>query len=111
MSDSFDPTTVALGKKLGVIDDPRTVTLERFQAAGVPFTAPTRWRIGARRHRVPVFANDRVGDCTFASTGDRIIVQEAAVGQSHETPLTDQDVLAGYSALTGYNPARPETDQ
>lgn len=109
---SVDHKNVKLGKKLGRVNDPRTLQLGEF----IPRTAlseikvPKRWRLGSRRKTVPMFANDNYGCCTFASNGHRIVVEEAAVGQRDAVKLTDEDILAGYSAVTGFDPARPETD-
>jgi hypothetical protein len=106
------PTNGKLGKKLGKVLDPRTFQLREFlpRTAISEIKIPKAWRIGGLRHEVPMFANDDYGCCTLASTGHGIIVQEAAVGQRTEIKLTDVDILAAYSAITGFDPNRPETD-
>jgi hypothetical protein len=53
--------------------------------------------------------NDVLGDCTCAAVAHAI-----AVWQSYCPPvtfLTDPEVVAFYSAVSGYNPGQPETDQ
>jgi hypothetical protein len=53
--------------------------------------------------------NDVLGDCTCAAVAHAI-----ALWQSYCPPvtfLTDQEVVAFYSAVSGYNPGRPETDR
>jgi hypothetical protein len=57
----------------------------------------------------PMLANDSVGDCVFAAIGHTI--QTWTANASTEVILSDRDVLAAYSAVTGYNPADPSTDQ
>lgn len=101
----IDHNNVKLGKKLGHVEDPRTFRLAEFlpRTAIPDLNVPKQFRLAARRHQVPMFANDNAGDCTFASQGHRIVVQEAAVGQASETQLKDSDVLNGYSAVSGYD--------
>jgi hypothetical protein len=50
-----------------------------------------------------VLANDQWGDCVFAGNG-HIIEQQTALGGGDETIVTDQEALAEYSAVTGFNP-------
>jgi hypothetical protein len=98
-----------LGKKLGVVHDPRTITAAsvlRFEAIQPPSTHGVS--AGALRS-VPMFANDRYGDCTYASQGHRIVTQEKSARQ-REIQLTDEDILTAYSAITGFDPADPSTD-
>jgi hypothetical protein len=54
--------------------------------------------------------NDRVGDCTCAEIDHCIKTLQVAAGNP-EVQSTDAEVLALYSAITGYNPADPNTDQ
>lgn len=102
----IDYNDVKLGKKLGRVDDPRTFRLAEFlpSIAMSDLKIPKQWRLARRRNTVPMFGNDNIGDCTFASHGHRIVVQEAAVGQASEIKLTDDDIIKGYSAVTGYDP-------
>lgn len=54
--------------------------------------------------------NDSVGDCTTADVDHEVkSVQVAA--SNVEVASTTAEVLAAYSAITGYNPADPSTDQ
>jgi len=98
----IDPANVALGKKLGKVEDPRTFQLHELATLS-EIDIPDEWLLGRNHSTVPVFANDRYGDCTFASNGHRIITQERAVGQGREIQLNDQDILKGYSAVTGFD--------
>lgn len=97
-----------LGKKLGHVEDPRTFRLANFLTAGLP-SAPFDYQLG-RGFDVPMFGNDRYGDCTCASQAHRIMVQERNAQQKRELQVTTADVLEVYSAVTGFDPNRPETD-
>ncbi len=58
---------------------------------------------------LPSFGNDVAGDCTMASFAALVASwTHAATGRLVELP--EVDVLAAYSALTGYDADRPETD-
>jgi hypothetical protein len=57
-----------------------------------------------------VFANDRLGDCAIAGPAHETLFWESHNGRP-DAPITDQDVIAMYSDVTGYNPADPSSDQ
>jgi hypothetical protein len=99
-----------LGKKAGTVQDRRTAHLGTFLDT-TAFTVPLAWRIASTVHDWPMYANDRYGDCTCASfVGHRIIAQEFSARQREPRP-TVQDVLATYSAVTGFRANDPSTDQ
>lgn len=54
--------------------------------------------------------NDDVGDCTIADGDHETKCAQAAAGNP-VVQSTRDEVLAIYSAITGYNPADPSTDQ
>lgn len=54
--------------------------------------------------------NDNVGDCTCADVDHEIKSVQIAAGNP-EVLSTAAEVLVAYSAITGYNPADPSTDQ
>lgn len=54
--------------------------------------------------------NDNVGDCTCADVDHEVKALQIASGQPEVVSTADQ-CLAAYSAITGYNPADPNTDQ
>jgi hypothetical protein len=56
-----------------------------------------------------MLGNDRYGDCVFAGAAHETMLWTAAHGQ----PVTfdDHHVLDDYSAVTGFRPADPSTDQ
>lgn len=88
--------------------DPRTLMFAKYRRKSTRNPAHIGWHRGVDSW--PVLANDQVGDCAIAAMGHHI------QGWTHnEGPdmvvLDDQTILAAYSEITGYNPARPETDQ
>ncbi|MDE2102623.1 MAG: hypothetical protein KGL39_35585 [Patescibacteria group bacterium] len=56
----------------------------------------------------PMMANDTTGDCTIACVGH--MIQEWTTLNGVSLVLTDQQVLATYSALTGYDPRQTQPD-
>lgn len=55
-----------------------------------------------------MFRNSDVGDCTCAARAH--LLQSEAANTGRQIAITDTDVIAAYSAVTGYDPAKPETD-
>jgi len=58
----------------------------------------------------PMYANDEIGDCTTAAAG-HMIEAWTAYGQGRTVQVTEADVIAAYSAVSGYDPRDPSTDQ
>lgn len=54
--------------------------------------------------------NDNAGDCTLAEVDHTTKATEVAAGNP-EVESSADEVLAAYSAITGYDPADPSTDQ
>lgn len=105
----INPESVKLGKKLGKVEDPRTFQIRNLTSLS-ELSIPRSWGLGHGHETVPMFANDRIGDCTIASNGHRIITQERAVGQGREIQLSDADIIKAYSDITGYNPQTGAND-
>lgn len=87
--------------------DRRTLKLDSYLPVMPPVPTAVDWS-----GKVPcwgMMANDTVGDCTVASAGhlEMLWTSQASV----EYPPTDASILAAYSAITGFNPADPSTDQ
>jgi hypothetical protein len=57
-----------------------------------------------------MLANDRVGDCTCAGA-DHEVMLWTIEGFGRAATFNDFNTLADYSAITGYNPNNPNTDQ
>jgi hypothetical protein len=101
-------TTRALGR-LPVKHDPRTLQLGRFLGA-TGWQPPATVDYSAHVPAWGMLANDTVGCCTIAAAGHAL--QEWTYDAAGaEAAITDAEVLAAYSAVTGYNPADPTTDQ
>lgn len=58
----------------------------------------------------PMYGNDRAGDCVEAEQGHHEQVL-SAYGAGRMVEVTEADVIAVYSAITGYDPNDPSTDQ
>jgi len=56
-----------------------------------------------------MLGNDRYGDCVFAGAAHETLLWNAQGG--HPVTFSDQSVLSDYSAVTGFNPNNPNTDQ
>ncbi len=65
-----------------------------MQASGVPWND---------------FGNLEVGDCAVAAPAHRLMAWSAAV-HGQPVPVTTKQVIEAYSAITGYDPGKPETD-
>ena len=57
----------------------------------------------------PMYGNDEVGDCTIASVG-HMIEAFTRYAQGVSVEITEADVMAAYSAISGYVPGDPSTD-
>jgi hypothetical protein len=92
-----DHRTLKLGNYLKTADLPALPDSFDWATIGVP---------------IPDFGmmrNDELGDCTCASAG-HLIMRWTADNGNLFVP-TDQQIVDAYSAITGYNPANPATDQ
>lgn len=56
-----------------------------------------------------MLGNDKYGDCVWASAAHDTMLWNAAAGKKVE--FTDKSVLSDYSAVTGFDPSKPDTDQ
>ena len=56
-----------------------------------------------------MLGNDRYGDCVFAGAAHETMLWNAEAGK--KVAFTDNAVLSDYSAVTGFNPKKPNTDQ
>ena len=56
-----------------------------------------------------ILANDQVGDCAIADALHQTLLWNLEAGVA--IPLDDDCAIANYSAVTGYNPADPSSDQ
>ena len=99
-----------LGRKPSRIDR-RTLRFARYvNMRALPASPPARdWAHPLTAPAFGMFANDRLGDCTCAAIGHYL--QAMAANTGRPLTLAGGDVIRMYSAVTGYDPARPETDE
>lgn len=88
--------------------DPRTLQLKKYLRAEALPPPPASVDWGAKIKAWPMMRNDTVGDCTCAAAGH--LIQEWTANASSEVILSDDAVLAAYSAITGYNPMTQAND-
>ena len=103
----------ASGYRLGRLVVPRSLAraprLLRHLAADLPAPpAACNWVAALPPDALPMDGNDAVGDCVFAAMAHLLTIWTATT--TRVVPTADQ-VLAAYSAETGYDPADPNTDQ
>lgn len=101
-----------LGKKAGVVEDPRHFLVRDLLTIDVPMNW---WEIAVlleEKDGWPMFGNDQYGCCTRAAMGHGINAMEWTSGQRKTEPvrLTRQMVLDSYRH-TGWRPEDPSSDQ
>jgi len=101
-----------LQRKLGKLPkrtDKRTLKLSNYLGTFLP-TPPKNDSWLTKVSNWPMMGNDTVGDCTCAGVGH---AEQLFTTYAQDIPFvaTTAQVLAFYSAITGYNPNDPSTDQ
>jgi hypothetical protein len=93
--------------KLPVRHDKRTLKFPKYLTALPPVKPSVDWSPFV--HNWGMMVNDQLGDCTCAAAGHLIELWTA----SASTMITpkDTDIVAAYSAITGYTPTDPSSDQ
>jgi hypothetical protein len=56
----------------------------------------------------PMMMNNKIGDCTCAAAGH--LIEEWTAYTGKEVTLSDNQIVAAYSAITGYNPKTGKND-
>src|SRR6185312_5832457 len=89
--------------------DHRTLRLCAYLASELPapllcvdWTKPLPADLGEMR-------NDQIGDCAEAGPGH--LIQTWTGNRGDMLTVSDEAIVAAYSAITGYNPSDPATDQ
>lgn len=104
----IDPLKLKMGKA-AARHDPRTLLLASYLTGTLP-TAPASFdlttKVGASWGMMD---NDQIGDCTCAAAGHLIMEWTANAGKKMVTP-SDKQIVAAYSAITGYNPVTGAND-
>src|SRR3984885_3248276 len=98
-----DHSKMKLGKALPV-HDPRTLLLANYidTAALPPVPAVFAYAKNIGATAWGMMANDKIGDCTCAAAG-HLIMEWTDDNGKMVTPATKQ-IIAAYSAITGYDP-------
>src|SRR5580704_7817183 len=102
-----DPRKLKLGKQVAR-HDPRTLLLAAYLTPALP-TAPASFDLTSKVQAWGMMDNDQIGDCTCAAAGHLIMEWTANAKKKGSTP-TDTQIVAAYSAITGYNPATGAND-
>jgi hypothetical protein len=102
----IDPFKLKLGKN-PVRHDPRTLLLASYISAKLP-KPPEQFDLTKKVSQWGMMENDQIGDCTCAAAGHLLMLWTANAGD--EFVPTDQQIVAAYSAVTGYNPATGAND-
>lgn len=103
----IDPRKLKLGKG-GARHDPRALLLASYLTPALP-APPAIFEVSSKVKVWGMMDNDQIGDCTCAAAGHLIMEWTANSGQKMATP-TDQQIVAAYSAITGYNPVTGAND-
>jgi hypothetical protein len=89
--------------------DPRTIQLKHYLLPGAPPAPPAVEYYQKRLGYWGMAKNDVLGDCVLAMCAHLTMFWTASAGE--EFIPSDGQVVADYSAITGYDPADSSTDQ
>lgn len=103
----IDPLKLKLGKQ-PARHDPRTLLMASYMTPELP-PAPASVDLTKKVKSWGMMENDQIGDCTCAAAGHLIMEWTANAAKKMVTP-TDQQIVAAYSAITGYNPTTGAND-
>ena len=97
----IDPLKLKLGKSVAR-HDPRALLLASYVTTALP-VPPASFDLTSKVKTWGMMDNDQIGDCTCAAAGHLIMEWTANAKKKMVTP-TDKQIVAAYSAITGYNP-------
>jgi hypothetical protein len=103
----IDPQKLKLGKQTAR-HDPRTLLLASYVPPALP-TPPANFDLTTKVSAWGMMDNDQIGDCTCAAAGHLLMEWTANAGKKMFTP-SDKQIVAAYSAITGYNPTTGAND-
>lgn len=89
--------------------DPRTLQLAKYLRPATLAPPPATENFGAKVTNWPMMLNDTLGDCTCACAGHMIEEWTTYSGTAVIPP--NPAILAAYEAVSGYNPANPQSDK
>ena len=104
---SIDPKKLKLGK-LAARHDPRALLLASYLTPALP-APPASFDVSTKVTTWGMMDNDQIGDCTCAAAGHLLMEWTANAGKKTFTP-NDKQIVAAYSAITGYNPVTAAND-
>jgi hypothetical protein len=104
----IDPLKLKLGKQ-PPRHDPRTLLFATYATATLPAPPPSLNL--TTKVKVPwgMMDNAQIGDCTCAAAG-HLMMEWTANAQSKIFTPSDAQIIAAYSAITGYNPKTGAND-
>jgi hypothetical protein len=88
--------------------DLRTLQMAQYLKPEALPALPASHEWYGRIDRWPMMMNDTIGDCTCAAAGH--FIEEWTAYAGAEVILTDEQVVAAYAAITGYDPATGQHD-
>lgn len=104
------PSTYRLGRTPNDPSKPRVRLTADIAPAGFTPPASVDYYSHVPAQSWGMDGNDSVGDCTCAEVDHAIKALQVTAGNT-EVTSSAAEVLAAYSAITGYNPANPSSDQ
>lgn len=98
-----------LGARRPDLTRPR-LHLARYTAPELVAAVPAAVDYLSHVNQWPMYGNDQLGDCTAAAAGH---IEEvwSTYGQGQTVTVLDTAIVGFYSACSGYQPGRPDTDQ
>jgi len=97
-----------LGKKAAVYDH-RTLKLAKYTVALPEPASEVSWITKlAAAEPLPMYLNDKLGDCVAAAAGH--MIQQWNFYAGHPSQPEDSDILKAYEDVGGYDPGNPDTD-
>lgn len=101
------PLPVQLGWRKGP-DDPRTLRLETYTTPDLP-APPTSADWTKQATSWPMLGNDRISDCVLVSCA-HLVQGWTTYAAAAPALIPERDVVAAYSAVTGYDPRTGAND-
>ena len=104
----IDPLKLKLGKQTAR-HDPRTLLFAAYATPALPAPPPALDLTAKVKAPWGMMDNAQLGDCTCAAAGHLIMEWTASARAKMFTP-SDAQIVAAYSAITGYNPKTGAND-
>lgn len=87
-----------------------TIRLCSYYTSDLPSVSSLKYPLGRSDLIQPhMYLNDQLGDCAIAGSIEEVRLANAIRGVT--VNFTDTEALKNYSAITGYNPDDPDSDQ